>query len=60
MQDTYFNTCTEKAKQGLDMPEFGENSFFNCEPEYNAAQNQDLSLKLRGKLTLQTPYCAKI
>jgi len=56
MQNNYFYECTEQAKLCLNMPGFGEESFFNREPEVNEVINQDLSLKLRGRFYRITPY----
>ena len=53
MQDNYFSTCTGKAKQGSDMPAFGENNYFNCESDYNVYAFKEFDLKVRGKMQIQ-------
>lgn len=61
MQDNFFNSCTEQAKQVLQVANIEDafcDKFFNYEPDYDARLSNDLDFKFRGKHT-NPPYLLK-
>ena len=51
MQESFFLNCTETTRQTLTAQMFDDAKYFNNDLQYDSAGFNDLSLKLRGKLS---------